>query len=262
MSAPRFSALYADLKRTRPHTHPVWQHNAKLDARRFATTLGIRVPPLLGIVRDPRNLTERTAPVVVKPNDGCVALGVLPAVPDGGGWRDLFSGRTASWAAWMQELYELSQQPPRFRPHPDNVRGPWVMEGMVGDGSALPDDWKFYVIGGRVLLTGQFRRIPSAGRKAKARICQWTRDWERVTGGAKADQDNDLTLPPPKHGAQLVAIAERIAAALPTPFVRVDLYEDDAGPVFSEITPEPGGSHRFRPEWDERLGAAWAEVGP
>jgi len=44
--------------------------------------------------------------------------------------------------------------------------------------------------------------------------------------------------------------------------VRVDLYESLSTPVFGELTPRPSQSHRYKSEWDGRLGRAWerAEV--
>lgn len=52
--------------------------------------------------------------------------------------------------------------------------------------------------------------------------------------------------------------ASKVARHVPTPFVRVDLYEAQDGPVFGEITPIPaGGTSQFVPEWDERLGRLW-----
>lgn len=246
-----FVALFSELRRSRPRSHPVWDHNAKLDARALVAGLGVRLPALHLIAAEPRGIPEPSGPVVVKPNNGCVALGVLPLLPVEDGWRGAFSGQVAPWAAWMRKLDAIPRR--KTPPNTESVGGPWLVEEFVGGGPAVPDDWKCYVIGGRVGIVAQMRRAPGAGRGAKPALCQWSREWERV----HATPHTVYALPAPRFGPALIEAAERIARALPAPFVRIDLYEDERGPLFGEITPEPGGSHRFNPEWDRKLGEMW-----
>jgi hypothetical protein len=54
---------------------------------------------------------------------------------------------------------------------------------------------------------------------------------------------------------------EEVASLIDSPFIRVDLYERGKDIVFGEITPHPtGGTSYFVPEWDEKLGQAWADA--
>jgi hypothetical protein len=256
-----FSALYRDLKRTRPWDHPIWATNSKLDARAFVEGLGLRVPELYA---GPSELEEAQGwalpeACVVKPNDGAVAQGVLPLVHEGTAYRSLLGDGRRPWPAWCLWLAQVARRKPRTFPHPDNIRGPWLLEELVlTPERGLPYEWKFYVIGGTVRFCAQFQRDAQRPRAThRTRRCYRDRDMHPIPGGVKLDRGQDV-LPGPRHPEALVAMAETIARALPAPFVRIDLYEDDAGPVFSEITPEPGGNHdAFRPEWDRRLGEAW-----
>jgi len=257
MTPPLFSEFYARLKAERPRTHPIWEHNSKLSGRALAERLGVRVPLLLQTAGDPRDLKEPSWPsVVVKPNDGCSARGVLVLVSDGhGGWLDLFTGRADTWDWWMVHLLGLGTG--RYG---EGVAGPWLVEERIpGQLSprCLPYDWKAYVIGGRVEFVAQFSRRAGLGRRGGKDVCQWTRDWRMVTEGARTDY-GVVPLPAPSFPNGLITAFEAIAQELPAVFVRVDCYEDAVGPVFGEITPAPGGPQSFKPEWDERLGAAWA----
>lgn len=47
----------------------------------------------------------------------------------------------------------------------------------------------------------------------------------------------------PQFPEDLIELAETYATATGVDFVRVDLYEDDRGPVFGEITPHPSAGY-------------------
>lgn len=63
-------------------------------------------------------------------------------------------------------------------------------------------------------------------------------------------------LPLPQNLPALVDAASRLAAAVPAPFLRVDLYEIGGKPYFSEFTFYPNGGYLpfDPPEWDEKIG--------
>lgn len=63
-------------------------------------------------------------------------------------------------------------------------------------------------------------------------------------------------LPLPQDLPALVDAATRLAAAVPAPFLRVDLYEIGGKPYFSEFTFYPNGGYLpfDPPEWDEKIG--------
>jgi len=197
---------------------------------------------------------------VIKPNHGGGSLCVLPLEWNGGRWHSLLGDGSRLWDEWLRHLHIRSQTRPRTFPHPDNVRPPWLVEGLVGGG--IPTEWKCYTVGGVVQFVAQFQRDPESPRSTSRRaICYRGRDMAVVPGGVRADTRKVATLPDPAFPAEIIEAAEYVARALPTNFVRVDLYEDAHGVVFSEITPEPGGLNRLSPEWDARVGAAWVAAG-
>jgi hypothetical protein len=73
-------------------------------------------------------------------------------------------------------------------------------------------------------------------------------------------------MPNAVHPDRLIEYAEKYATKANVDFVRVDLYEDDRGPVFGELTPHPsaGYSHvnYLGRELDQYFGDMWerAEV--
>ncbi len=99
------------------------------------------------------------------------------------------------------------------------------------------------------------REARSQGREGK-RFKFWSPELSEL-GPVRHQDRYEASLPAPRHPRDLVAAAERIARALPGPFVRVDLYDVPGGVAFGEITPRPGGSQRFTPDLDRRLGEAW-----
>lgn len=55
-------------------------------------------------------------------------------------------------------------------------------------------------------------------------------------------------------------LASSISQKIPHPFMRIDMLKGDSGLVFGEFTPRPGGFHQYTPEWDRRMGEAWARA--
>jgi hypothetical protein len=292
---PSFLELLRQLKAERPWTDPIWSVNAKLDSRLHVQRHCrlCRLPRLYEVRHELAGIREPgyADRVVVKPNQGAVARGVLPLalVPRAEGYlgaNEWFAGTgegTVPWDVWVEWLTwkaHAAQHNPRTPGHPDNVAGPWLVEEWIHpapsqevplawrgymrwrqaeEAPILPDDWKAYVIHGRVQFWAQFRRDPGAPRDSgRVAVCYWTREHERIPYGIKRDR-RPADLPAAQHPEALTAAAEELASTLPAPFVRLDFYDDASGPVFSEITPEPGGSNRFLAEWDERMGRAWLD---
>lgn len=128
----------------------------------------------------------------------------------------------------------------------------WQLEELLLPPSGLlrpVDDFKFYAFRGRVGLILQVARQP------EGQYYRWyDRDWHPVETGKYADAI-DPALLPPRDPEALLYVAERVSAALPTPFCRVDLYEARQGPVLGELTPVPGTYHAFGEQADLYLGA-------
>lgn len=128
----------------------------------------------------------------------------------------------------------------------------WQLEELLLPPSGLLrpiDDFKFYAFSGRVGL------ILQVARHSSGQHYRWyDRDWHPVETG-KYDNEIDHALLPPRDSESLLAVAERISMALPTPFCRVDLYEARQGVVLGELTPIPGTYHDFGEQADLYLGA-------
>ena len=122
----------------------------------------------------------------------------------------------------------------------------------------IADDWKFYCFDGVVGLCMQ-RDVRASGDLSQWRFKFWDRDWKDMGPIKYADRlDPDLVAP--DDGAALVELAERISAIVGRPFLRIDLFESDRGPVLGEFTPRPGPPEVFTAEIDEMLGRMWEEA--
>jgi hypothetical protein len=128
-----------------------------------------------------------------------------------------------------------------------------LIEEYIDDGSRdSPNDYKFYVFGGRVELIQV-----DVARFSKHERSLFDRNWQ--------DANMRLTWPPiaagvrePRHLADMIRVAEVLGKDLD--FIRVDLYDTGQRIYFGEITTTPGaGCGRFEPaSADEHLGDLWA----
>lgn len=178
-------------------------------------------------------------PLVVKARHGCQQTAFVRTPAD---WR-VARRRARLWmrrryARWLDEWA-----------YADIARGVLV-EPMIGDGIALPVDYKFFVIGGRV-------RCIEVHVERGSDDHRWMivdRDWRALSLDRR-----DLP-PAPSCLAAMIDGAERLGADHDC--VRVDLYAIDGRPVFGEMTFFPGSGLLpiAVPGLDEALGAAWLQV--
>src|SRR5690606_19464581 len=115
------------------------------------------------------------APSVLKPQHGYGSRDMFPLVPHGGAYRDLLHHETLTWREVRRRARRALRTGPS-RQHPDHLRGPWLLEGLIGDGRRLPYDWKLRVFGGTAGIIWQIDRNRKVGT-------WWTRDW-RPAGAA------------------------------------------------------------------------------
>jgi glutathione synthase/RimK-type ligase-like ATP-grasp enzyme len=241
------------LVRAMGSAHPMWAVNSKAQGYRLAASLGIEHPrPIttfddLSAV-DPSSLGER---FLIKPQQGSTNRGVFGLVAaDGGGYRDLLSGRTFSWERVEREYRSYVAD--------GAISAVGMVEELLAssDGSgSIPDDWKVYVFGGRAVVTMQ-RRMNATADRSKWRFRIWTREWHDL-GAVKFVDRLDETLPPPVHAAEMIDAADRMGDALDLAFVRLDFYDTDRGVVFGEVSPHPGPPEVWHPAVDEMLGRHW-----
>lgn len=256
LSRPSFTASYYRTKRVRAemrhgssHLDPIWRFNDKLEGRRLAERVGVPVAGLIGTYPDLASLDLRSAiPIVVKPTGGSTSRGVYPLAPSTTtSSYSIFHGRDVSHRDIQRELSELLRR--RL------IAPPFLVEELVAPrgGLEVPDDWKLYVIGGRVELVLQ-KRNNSSSRVKDASLKWYDRGGTDL--GRVADGRHDADLPSTASLPKMVEHAEAIAQAIGTTFVRVDLLDGLHHPTFGEITPEPGGLQLLREDVDVALGEA------
>lgn len=258
-----FHQLLHAVMEERGFDHPIWEFNDKLSNRELGELAGVRVPELLQGPCSLRRMTPPGRAAVIKPVNGCSARGVVPLVPDGDAYYNPRTNARMTWDDAVTQALADKHTPRNMRllriGHPDAMRPPWLLEEFVqGTGGGMPLDWKAYCFGGRVEVVLQCRRLPMG----RLDVQWWDRDWQPLGDICPAKTYRlDETLPAPRDPNGMVDAFERVAALVDSPFIRVDLYESEQGPVFGETTPHPtGGTLRFAAEWDARLGAAWARA--
>ena len=120
------------------------------------------------------------------------------------------------------------------------------------------DDWKFYCFDGEVGLCMQ-KDMRATADQSQWRFKFWDRDWNDL-GPIKFADRVDQDLAPPSDPTVLLDMAERLSAIIQRPFIRIDLFESERGPVLGELTPRPAPPQVFVPEIDEMLGRLWEEA--
>lgn len=227
----------------------------KLAGRALAESVGVPVPAMLwGPVSRLDDLTAppHVAGFVAKPDRGHSGAGVVPVRR-----RDsrLYHARTGQRIRWQEVItsmrarlfprtsvdrYDVEYEPGQ------KILGPFFCEALIDP----PTDWKVYVVGGDAqFFLGSHRA--GSGRYGESRFCTFDVSGIRIPPPRPAMKT--VAMDPPRDPAAIVEAAERVARATVLDAVRIDLYETDAGPVFGELTPFPGGPYRFTPEWDARL---------
>ena len=124
-------------------------------------------------------------------------------------------------------------------------------ELLAGAGGGVPDDYKFFVFHGRVLIRAGGHR---AVRAAHAGLLPTGLEALPLSGGPP------WAVPEPRKPsrlAEMIEVAEKLGIG--TDFVRVDLYDVDGRIVFGELTSYPaGGDSPFYPEsFNEVFGRPW-----
>jgi len=239
-----------------PVDHPAWAYDRKLAGRALAASLGLRVPELLSGPGDLDTLRPPTRPAALKPDAGSGGHGVLLLRPDQEGWR-LPDGVVLDWVGVLDRARQAQQRRAAARLH-DRIAGPWMVEESATADGSPPVSYRVWTFrGGVELVTAGCNPNVAGGDK---RVHAWDpRDgWAPVRPWLPNAKVVDPSLPPPRHGGEMVDAAGKVLAAVGVPFLRVDFYDGPFGPLFGEITPVPTWARtRHTPYWDQRMGAAW-----
>lgn len=234
---------------------PLFAINDKYRAYEFADAHGVDHPRVFGAWRTIEDLNWAELPdaFVLKTRWGSSNIGVKALVEHGNGlYRDLMRSRT-----WTVEeiLADHSDKQSRRRVS----RSGFVEELILKPGGVgIADDWKFYCFHGKVGLSMQ-RDLRASADMSDWRFKFWDREWTDL-GPIKFFDRLDPELAPPRDPGALIALAEHLSSLIGRPFIRIDLFEADRGPVLGEFTPAPGPPEVFVPEIDEMLGALWEEA--
>ena len=181
-----------------------------------------------------------TPPFVVKSRHGCNQTIVVrdPAAC----WAEV-RRRAEGWqghyyGGWLDEW--------GYRDVPRGI----VVEPFVGEGDALPVDYKVYVFGGRAAFVQVH-----LDRERNHRWIVHDPDWRRFGTGRE-------DVPWPTRLADMLAAAETMAAGFD--FARVDFYQPGDRPLFGEMSFYPGsGLDPFDPpELDAIMGELWLAAAP
>lgn len=232
---------------------PVWGINDKTDTRAWAGRLGVLTPRELGSWASMHQVpwTDLPERFALKPVRGSAESGVRLLVrQDERRYRDL----RCDVLVTTSEVIDAHEAATRHGLCSAAV----LAEELVIDAryrTGLPVDWKCYTFFGSVGLVLARRPRPS---RVGWRVFDPT--WQPLGPTAYPDHDDDAAIDPPIHAEALLEVASSVSAAIPRPFVRVDLYDTVDGPLLGEVTPEPGGRQAFRRDIDRRLGEMWEEA--
>jgi hypothetical protein len=238
---------------------PVWKLDDKLAGRRFAEDLGLRVPELyaVGSVEECVAEARRRGSAVIKPLQRHSAQGVVALTLRGENFYDQIRGKNVP--ASQLEAYVHSCQV--------SQEDMLMAEEVIfhpGSPGILSTEWKMYCFGGQVGLMVQGGREPD--KRGRRTFVFRLRDFSAVEAPWERGFHRVLTMPDPHFPDGLIEFAETYSTAIGVDFARVDLYEDDRGPVFGEITPHPSAGHihinYLGRELDRYFGELWerAEV--
>lgn len=257
---PSFQVQLMELRRRFRRTHDAgqWDHPMqrlpdKLHTYDLARALGVPVPRMHGPWYDAQDIPFASLPpaVVLKAPRGAGSHAVLPVVRTDDGRYSLVS-RPERWtvAGLVDEL--------RRRESSGKARGGWFAEDFIGDpGQGMPRDIKVYAFYGEIGHV-MVRDVGSHGVAATV-----SRTYYDEHGGLLEDlvpETSPRTVEPPRDLDAVCRLAARLSVAVSLPFVRVDLYETEAGLVLGELTLAPGGQQVYRVEHDRRLGQLWEDA--
>jgi hypothetical protein len=234
---------------------PLNSINDKYRAYAFADTHGIDHPRLIGLYDSIDGVIWEEMPerFVLKTRWGTSNHGVKPLVREGpGAFYDLI--RSRSWT--VEEIHDHQA----LRESQGLVSKAMFAEELIlkPETMQVVDDWKFYCFDGEVGLCMQ-KDMRASADPSQWRFKFWDRDWNDL-GPIKYADRVDQDLAPPSDPTGLFDMAERLSAIIERPFIRIDLFESERGPVFVEFTPRPAPPQVFVAEVDEMLGRFWEEA--
>lgn len=237
--------------------------NDKTYFEKFAKSHGIPIADSLRVIDTATS--ELSLPdissMVVKPIASSSSQGVLILERQiDGEYKELRSGERISIEGVKTYYKEF------YLKHPDQNQKVVVQRRIYDRGRyPIPRDFKFYVFGGQVGL------VQCIDRNQKPVGVTWfDRNFEHITSeeiSVNPKFQARVGFAKPDQSQQLIDLAEKIASAVGTAFLRVDLYLTPNGPVCGEVTFTPGGPYFELTDilsagMQLRMGMAWQTNSP
>jgi len=198
---------------------------------------------------------------VLKPTFMSSSYGVMVLTRTETGWRDDLWNKTYSLETIKTEQKRHWDASPASEKR-------FIVEEKIEDvtGALVPDDWKFFAFQGRIGLIHRVVRDSPRNRHAFFSgdfVPIASSDTDLITVNDKIV--NRVAVHPPENWNSLVNAAKRVSTAVPSPFVRVDMYNSVRGPIFGEFTLVPGtffyeDREKMMPALSTRLGQLWVEA--
>jgi hypothetical protein len=225
------------------HRHQLSPFDNKAQIPEIADAAGVPIPRRIydAVHYEDIGWSKLPSAVVIKPLWGAGTAGVRVLTRDKSGWFEALSGRLWTNSELAHSHEHLIQE--------GLVSRDLIIEEKVGHGVEPPPDWKFFTFQGQVEL------VQESVQTGGTRFCFYDLEWRRLKK-VHYLKVSDWSLPGPAVPERLLDAARKVSMAVPLPFVRVDLYEQDGQVLLGELTPYPG-QRMFRPSWDHKLGRAW-----
>ena len=224
-----------------------WQLNNKRRAHLFMDRLGVRRPRISPKTLPMEELKVRPGQTI-KPATGNLGRGVYLVFAE----DRIFHPRRSRILKSYRAMRRSMTRELKTRRVP---RDEWYLEELICGPQGMmepPPDVKFYCFYGRIGLAREICRHPEKLDQA------WNREGEPIESGLEFDPRKRFEGYRVSEGE--FQLAERISAAIPAPFIRIDFLRSPNGLVFGEFTPRPGSFARFLPEVDQRLGDLFLEA--
>lgn len=238
-----------------------WWVNDKFKLHQWATDNGLPMPKMLRSWKTPDEIDLSGLPTrfVLKPSVMFSTWGVmlLERMPNGKYWESLKSRElTLEQIKAEQELaYGHCKYKGSYRVIvEERVESPY-------EGEAIPLDYKVYSFYGQPYLIHQINRNVTPVRFAffDGAFDPLDLDYAIVSDWKSRPKDQPVR---PDEWEELLRIAGEVTRVLRTPYMSVDMFVGQNGPVIGELTPSPGdafyrNNFHFSDAFDQQLGDEW-----
>lgn len=241
-----------------------WWVNDKLKLHKWAKENNLPMPEVYRTWDTPEELDLDNLPAkfVLKPSVMFSSWGVmlLELMPNGNYWESLKNRELSVEQIKKEQLqaYDRCKYKKAYR---------LMVEERIDSpeaGQDIPLDYKAFSYFGEVHLVQQINRNhkPIRINFFDGNFNGLDLDSNIVTDWTGRQID---PLVKPQEWERLLQIAREVTVKLATPFMRVDMYVGDNGPIIGELTPSPGdafygNNYRFAESLDLFLGEQWVDA--